>query len=146
MLRDKTTKTIALPSGGTMRIRAMSVRDYLEMGDDLPNVLAPEAPTGAAGPMTTAQQKLAARRTEQIVLRCCGRIEEAGQSLRIVEKRFDECADGEISLDEFLATPDCAAAVTAVLELSGSTQAAREAARTFPSQETATGPDPARVG
>lgn len=128
--RDKTRKAITLPSGGKATIRRLCAKDFVGL-PDIPNMAAPINPD--ATPILDERAFARSVHMARMALtRCCSPVTfDGGEVLSIVDKPFAECAANEISVDE-LDQADAQAIVSAVLEFSSATLAARDAARPFP--------------
>ncbi len=132
-----TSKTITLPSGSTVKVRRITVRDWLKISAEVPDVLAP-APTGKPAPKDkkrSMEDGLALNRL--ILLECTGKIKSAdGKLFTVCDKSFKDADsdNGELSIDEVSDSEDGAAIVKEVLEISGLTKAASEAAKPFPEE------------
>lgn len=130
-----TRKTITLPSGATCTVRRVSLFDLQSVGR-LPAGIVPASSAPTREP-TPDQIEFQARVMRAELTRCVGPLRYPdGTTLRIVDRPFDQCAEGEITVDE-LDTHDALEIVGAVTELSGMTKEAGQSARTFPEEPPA---------
>lgn len=137
MIKSTTTKTITLAGGATVRIRKLSARDFLELGD-FPDVLA-DAQSGKANKVDPKVREFSLKLAEIILLQCTGPIKDGETQLKIVKKPFAECSDSEISLEEFSSSEQSAQIISEVTEFSGLGKAAQDAARPFPQEQAGNG-------
>lgn len=116
-----TRNLIRLPSGGSVKIRKLSVYDYSEM--TFP-------PKGAS---EKALIRAGVEQTKIILTRCTGKIRFSETDKRqIVDKSLDDSDDlTEITIDE-LDQDDAEAIVSAVKVLSGLTKEAGDKPKPFP--------------
>ena len=128
----KNSKLITLPSGASVKIRKLCAKDFLRVGN-IPDVHAAGEPKGER----PGSNEFAVKLTEIILTECIGPISLPGGNMRVVQKAFYDCTDTEVSVEEFMSTPDSLAIVTEVCEFSGMSPAAKEAARPFPEEQAA---------
>src|ERR1051326_7813657 len=130
------SKRITLPSGGSCLVRKISQRDYIASGL-MPVILRLSKMTETDVRKKASEEEEAkaiehlTRMVEVKLFNCVGKISYPdGRTVRIVDKRFDDCKDDEISIDE-VSQADAAAIVEAVDELSGLRKEAAAAASKF---------------
>ena len=93
--RQRSRKTITLPSGGEIAIRKLTGLDYLEVGD-VPTAFWTAVKSGDKDEVTKILEKykdLSRRMTIVSLVR-------GVVSMRIVDKRPIDCSDEEVSVDE----------------------------------------------
>jgi hypothetical protein len=100
--RDRTRKKVTLPSGATVFIRRFNARDFFEAGGD------PAKPDDQA-----VNVKLASRALSS----CTWGFEFKGERFKITDKRTEDCAADELSIDD-LEQADADSIMSAVLEFS----------------------------
>lgn len=139
--RDKSRKSLTLPSGAKCTIRKFSPYDFLSAEFTPSTIPDPNAPEIVIDSETSDHQKqklvsqiIHMRRTA--VLKCCSPLEFEGEKLTVVDKRFTECESNEIAIDE-VEREDLQAIMDAVIAFSGLTKAAQDAATPFPSESNA---------
>lgn len=131
-------KAVTLGDGTKVLIRKLCVKDFIQLGS-VPDVLA----DGKTPSSDAHAKEYGIKLTEIILVNCTGKIGRPGQiPQRIVSKRFDECGPLEICVDEFIGTEDATKITQEVMELSGATQAAKEAASPFHQEQVAVGHAP----
>lgn len=132
--RDKTRKTLTLPSGATCVIRKLAARDFLSLGE-IPMTMADPSKRPNNAP-TAADKAWSAKLSIIILTKCCGPIELDGEALKIVDKDFGDAAKDEISIDE-VEVKDSAEIINAVQEFSGFGKEAASTAKPFPEESKA---------
>lgn len=141
--RKLSRKTITLPSGAACTIRKMKAADFLAFGR-IPELFAAANRTGKKPDpekMTPEDITWFAKLGARILTHCVGPLTMDGQTVRIVDKPWADCAEGEIAIEE-LEQGDANAIATAVKEFSGAGKEGAEEARTFPEQPAASGESP----
>lgn len=137
----KVRTEITLPSGGVVMLRPPSMLDVMEVGDP-PASLQRRARTKEKSPLTDAELAYHLRSTRAVLLHCTGLIRWKDHSARIVDKPFDECRDGEITVED-LSDDDARAILEAVGSLR---QETAEAVQTFPEAQSPDAGNPRRNG
>lgn len=136
---NETRKTITLPSGGTVCVRKLSAYDFATHFGDVP-VIAPEGAPGTTRSRATKKDDPAfgLKFIRLALTVAAGPIKDPdGKTRRIVDKKFHECAEDEITLEEF-PQADADAIFNAVLELSGMKGGAADKAAKFPEESAGT--------
>lgn len=141
MTKSTTSKELQLPSGATTKVRKLVGRDWLKISKDIPDVLRP----AKAKPASTDQDReknmaYGLALNETILTSCLGKITSSdGTSFIVVAKHMRDALPGEVTVEEFSDTEDGIAVVECVMELSGLTPAAAEAAKPFSEQPPVVG-------
>lgn len=127
MLPMKVRKEITLPSGATVIIRPPSMLDVMQIGE-APTSLTRREKSKDKRPLTQAEIDWHVRSSRALLLHCTGLIRWPDKSARLVEKPFDECREGEMTVED-LSAADVGAILEAVGQLREETA---EAVQTFP--------------
>lgn len=120
--RQKTRKKVTLSDGTEVWCRPLSVSDFLDLGD-IPTVF---LTTGNSEEVKKVDPKFYAALLRTVLLNCI----VAPEDFRVVDKKPQDCKDGELAVSE-LTAPDAGVIVQAVVEMSGMTKEAAQAAKPF---------------
>lgn len=131
----ETTRKLTLPSGATCKVRRLTAQDSLALGF-FPDTLADDSKSQPSAAKKNESQRIGVAMSEIVLCDCTGKITRPdGTFYKITRKPWDPDSESD-DLNAHLAatTEDGAFIVSQVLEMSGFSVAAKEAARPFPEE------------
>jgi len=134
--KERSRKTIKLPSGATITIRKLAGYDFAKLGD-WPLAFDRKPGNGSQSPTSDKKSfEFGVKMAKLILTDCTGPMTFEGETLCIVNKPFNDTTETELSIDE-LEQADAECIIDEVKRFSGMGKEAAETGRTFPEKPQA---------